>query len=518
MGLRQKISLYLVSILSILALLTMVMLRWQGQQKGEQLEDVEVRSDFHRLMVTFQASTFGLNGTLKAWANRTDLYDYFVDRTPRFRENELSTEALAATGVDFLVLLDLSGNVLGMTEVPGANGETPATEDMKKQSQTYAVHVKMSPDVSGCGAIKANTRIALVCFSPTFNSQGKGHARGYIVIGRWVNDELIRQVSQVTGLIFDLVDVPTQALGATPQARANNMFKPDAVVIVRDRESELTLRSPLVSIFGQDIAEIRMTWPRKFKHLVDVSGKITEALVLTLIVISGGLLMLLLDLVVVRRLNLLREELASIVDSERWSGEVSVKGEDELAALARYARELVTIVRDQVKDLKNLSQTDALTGLPNRRAFDERLAHILAQHARQKLSAALILMDVDHFKKYNDSYGHPAGDAALQKVAQCLRTSLRRELDLPARVGGEEFAVLLQGVTAEQAFAAAENIRNNLQNLGVAHAANLPVGVMTLSLGVTVVTEGDNVRSIYHRADEALYQAKANGRNQVSQM
>lgn len=518
MGLRRKISLYLVSILSVLALLTMTMLRWQGQQKGDQLEDVEARGDFHRLMVTFQASTFGLNGTLKSWANRSDLYDYFVDRTPRFREDELSAETLAVTGVDFLVLLDLSGRVVGMTEVPGANGETPATDEMKKQSQAYAAHLELSPDVRGCGAVKANTQIALVCFSPTFNSQGRGHARGYIMIGRWVNDETIRQVSQVTGLVFDLVDVPTQALGATPRARANNMFRPDAVGVVRDSESELILRSPLVSIFGQDIAEIRMTWPRKFKHLVDISSRIAEAVVLILIVISGGLLMLLLDLVVVRRLNLLRQELASIVDSERWSGKVSVKGGDELAALARYAHELVIIVRNQVQDLKNLSQTDALTGLPNRRAFDERLTHILAQHARQKLSAALILMDVDHFKKYNDSYGHPAGDAALQKVAQCLRTSLRRELDMPARVGGEEFAVLLQGVTAEQAYVAAENIRNNLQNLGVVHAANPPVGVMTLSLGVVVVTEGDNVRSIYLRADEALYQAKANGRNQVNQM
>jgi len=240
--------------------------------------------------------------------------------------------------------------------------------------------------------------------------------------------------------------------------------------------------------------------------------------VVALIVVCGVLLMLLLDQLVVRRLNLLREELSQIVDSRRWAGQVSVHGMDELASLARYARELVTIVREQVEDLKNLSQTDALTGLPNRRAFDERLSHILAQHARQKLSAALILMDVDHFKKYNDSYGHPAGDAALQKVAQCLRTSLRRELDLPARVGGEEFAVLLQGVTAEQAFAAAENIRASLQNLGVVHAANPPVGVMTLSLGLAVVTDGDNVRSIYRRADEALYHAKASGRNQVSQM
>ena len=517
MGLRKKISVYLVGILAVLALLTLAALRWSSHQKAAELEDLEARADFYRLMVTLQVSTTGLNGTLKSWANRTELYDYFVDRRSRFLENELSAEALAVADVDFLTLMDTSGNLIGMTEVPGANGETPAIEGMQKMSHDYPTHARLFRGASGCGVVKVKTHVAMVCFSPTYNSRGKGPARGFLVIGRWVDGETIRQVSEVTGLTFEIVDLPNEPKTALPQRLSGNIFRPD-VVQIAEHQHALELRSPVTNIFGQDIGEIRMHWPRKLDQLVDRSNQITQGVVVALIVVCGVLLMLLLDQLVVRRLNLLREELSQIVDSRRWAGQVSVHGMDELASLARYARELVTIVREQVEDLKNLSQTDALTGLPNRRAFDERLSHILAQHARQKLSAALILMDVDHFKKYNDSYGHPAGDAALQKVAQCLRTSLRRELDLPARVGGEEFAVLLQGVTAEQAFAAAENIRHNLQNLGVVHAANPPVGVMTLSLGLAVVTDGDNVRSIYRRADEALYHAKASGRNQVSQM
>jgi diguanylate cyclase (GGDEF)-like protein len=170
-----------------------------------------------------------------------------------------------------------------------------------------------------------------------------------------------------------------------------------------------------------------------------------------------------------------------------------------------------------VQELKNLSQTDTLTGLPNRRAFNERLDHILAQHARQQLPAAFILMDVDYFKKYNDTYGHPAGDEALQHIAKCLRTSLRRELDLPARLGGEEFGVLLQGVTVEQAWDVAEQIRTALQGLAITHSASPPLQVMTMSLGVAVVTDKDNATTLYRRADEALYRAKDLGRNRVAQ-
>ncbi|MBB1076742.1 GGDEF domain-containing protein [Rhodoferax sp. 4810] len=126
-------------------------------------------------------------------------------------------------------------------------------------------------------------------------------------------------------------------------------------------------------------------------------------------------------------------------------------------------------------------------------------------------------MDVDYFKKYNDTYGHPAGDEALQKIAQCLRTSLRRELDLPARLGGEEFGVLLQGVTAEQARATAEQIRAALQSLAITHSASQPLQLMTMSLGIAAVTDKDNATTLYRRADEALYRAKELGRNRVAQ-
>lgn len=521
MGLRRRISLYLVGILSILAVLTLVTLRWHGHQKADQLDEAEARDDFDRLTATFQLSTLGLKETLKSWANWTELYDYVVDRsTSRFLEEELGAVELAEAGVDFLTLLDLSGHVIGMTEVPGVGGDLPATEEMIRQSVYFSAYVRSSQGASGCGAIKARTQVAMVCFGPIFNSQGQGHARGYIALGQWVNEDTIRRVSQVTGLMFDIVDVPTQARKEPPPATAaamtSNMFRKDAVqVIEHDSQRELELRSPLTGLLGQDIAEIHMRWPRRLRQMVDTSSDITEMVVLTLIVLSGALLMLLLDRVVVRRLNLLRVELASIVDSRRWAGEVSIRGGDELAALARYTHELVLIVRQQVQELEDLSQTDALTGLPNRRAFDERLEHILAQYARQKLSAALILMDVDHFKKYNDTYGHPAGDEALKVIARCLRSALRRELDLPARLGGEEFGVLLQGVSAEQACAAAQHIRLAMQELALTHVANPPLMVMTMSLGVAVVTPQDTATTLYQRADDALYQAKTQGRNRV---
>jgi len=516
LGLRRRISLYLISILSLLAVLTLVALRWDSGQKIRQLEVVEARGDMRRVLGSLQARTLQVNGTLKSWANWTELYDYLIERTPKFREDELSVKALAVADIDFLILLDLSGKVIDITEVPSANGDTPATQATRADSLAYSAYVKSLSHTSDCGAIQATRQIALVCFSPVLNSEGKGKPGGYIVMGRWVQDEMIKQVAEVTGVAFNIAVGSARPSAAEPLRLGSNMFRQVAVQMF-EHESHLEMRYPLTSLFGQDIAEVQMNWPRKHTELADKSYDTTQAVVMTLIVACGLLLVLLLDLVVVRRMNRLRQELGLIVDSRQWTGDITVSGRDELAALAGYTRELVGIVRQQVAELQKLSQTDAMTGLPNRRAFNERLEHILAEQARHQLSAALILMDVDHFKKYNDTYGHPAGDAALQKIAECLRTSLRRELDLPARLGGEEFGVLLQGVTAAQACAAAEHIRATLQGLGVEHRGNPPLGVMTLSLGVAVLADKDNATTLYRRADEALYRAKNLGRNRVMQ-
>jgi len=516
MGLRSRISLYLVGLLSVLSAMLLLLMHWQGQHKTAQLDEVEARLAMQRLMTTLQASTLAVDGALKTWAYRSDLADYFAGRLPVGRAKDISVEALAFAGVDFLGLTDLSGLLQGILEVPGVDGAKPMTDELRDNAHLYPAYVKASPNASGCGAYKVKSQIALVCFSPTLSNDHQGRARNHIVLGKWLTEEMLREISMVTGVQFDLQDVSTPPLTARFQAVKARMFNPEDVQI-SVHDEDLQLQTPMVDIFGRHIADARVTWFRRITEYQDNDYRTTRALMILLVLVSGAILMVLLDKVVVKRLNLLRSELATIVDSQHWAGDVSVRGEDELASLARYTRELVAIVRNQVDDLKEQSQTDPLTGLPNRRAFTERLEHTLALHARQQLPAALILIDVDFFKKYNDAYGHPAGDEALKNVALSLRTALRRDLDMPARLGGEEFGVLLQGASAEQAGIAAENIRSCLQAMALPHRDNPPLGVMTMSLGVTVVQDGDDSITLYRRADQALYDAKAQGRNRVRQ-
>lgn len=215
-----------------------------------------------------------------------------------------------------------------------------------------------------------------------------------------------------------------------------------------------------------------------------------------------------------------------------WAGwRYSVRLQTELAeqlrlrvALAQANTELEDKVQQRTKALEEvnhqlevLSVTDALTRLANRRRFDAVWLDEWQRALRQATPLAVIMLDVDHFKAYNDHYGHQQGDECLRRVGEVLLTTVRRAGELVARYGGEEFVVVLPGTSVIHAMAVAESIRANIQAAGIAHAHSGVAAVVTVSLGVAVgiPAQGDARDALVHAADAALYRAKDQGRNRV---
>lgn len=169
------------------------------------------------------------------------------------------------------------------------------------------------------------------------------------------------------------------------------------------------------------------------------------------------------------------------------------------------------------RDVSALAELDALTGLANRRRFDRALAQEWRRAQRERQPLALVIVDVDHFKRYNDRYGHPAGDMCLRRVAALLGSAARRPADLAARLGGEEFALLLPGTGLAGAAYLARDLRAGVAALGIPHEDGM-AGVVTISAGVAarrpMVSDFD-VSALLQAADRALYRAKARGRNGV---
>jgi diguanylate cyclase (GGDEF)-like protein len=180
-------------------------------------------------------------------------------------------------------------------------------------------------------------------------------------------------------------------------------------------------------------------------------------------------------------------------------------------------------VRNQVElkqardQLTQLATTDGLTGLANRRHFDAVLVREYARQARTNEKLSLIMLDVDHFKAYNDTFGHSAGDACLRAVAGAVEAAMLRPADLAARYGGEEFACILPDTDGEGALAIAEGIRHQIDSLHIAHPVSQASNHVTVSIGIATrrCLPGGDPQRLIEDADSQLYRAKMSGRNRV---
>ena len=169
-------------------------------------------------------------------------------------------------------------------------------------------------------------------------------------------------------------------------------------------------------------------------------------------------------------------------------------------------------MRKELDEYKRIANTDSLTQLSNRRAFDDKLSAIYNSTMSRGVTA-LILADIDHFKKINDTYGHPVGDKILASVGSLIRANVRKDI-LVARTGGEEFAMIVEGNTPEEVMIICERVRRALETRTFRNSrSGVDYGPVTISLGFAMGSQATDPGELYASADTALYNAKNTGRN-----
>jgi diguanylate cyclase (GGDEF)-like protein len=175
-------------------------------------------------------------------------------------------------------------------------------------------------------------------------------------------------------------------------------------------------------------------------------------------------------------------------------------------------------LKRQADALERLSHIDQLTGLANRRQLATTFEMEFKRAAREGLSLSVLIVDIDHFKDYNDHYGHGAGDVCLRQVASSLMNSLSRPGDLVTRYGGEEFVVILPATDSADAYALGERLRENIVQLNIPHAYSSAAQVVSVSIGGTTaeaLCDIDSPENLLESADRMLYRAKEMGRNRT---
>lgn len=243
-----------------------------------------------------------------------------------------------------------------------------------------------------------------------------------------------------------------------------------------------------------------MGYSHNFQHLLDQSHRWK-------VIRQPGLL---LAFALADRYHLLRQA------KEQAEAQAKLTLESANLELEQKVRERTLALEAANRELNRLASSDSLTRIANRRRFDEQLSQTWHYHLREQLPLALILIDIDFFKQYNDSYGHQAGDECLVQVAAALAAVPQRAGDLVARYGGEEFVALLPHTELAGALKVAETMRQAVLELQLPHAKS-HYGQVSLSLGVAMLLPNSQnaPQDLLAEADQALYQAKHDGRNRA---
>ncbi|MDP5238011.1 diguanylate cyclase [Uliginosibacterium sp. 31-16] len=518
MGLRTKLIIALLLVFGALGFVIITTIQSRVMKSYDAIEFQAAQADMARLIEVLDDSIRQLDDSLLEWATWTELYDFMQSGEPKFRATNISPESIPQAKYSWLGIYDVQGRMLAHIGRDPDSRKPLSLPELEDSSTPLALALKnpLAVGVVDCGLISIQKQIYAMCRRAISDSRGVLAPRGVVVMLKLIGPGYVSRVVKQTKLDFRLSapeNLDDQACRLCTSFIHSGIG--DGRAHVQHSSDTYEFRWNLQDVLGNNISTLSMTWTRSISQ----QGRRTideSAILFAIIVGCGALLMLLIiDRLVVLRIRNLAVSLHDICNLRNWGLRTSDSRRDEIGELSDRTNDLLSVIEQQVEELEDNSRTDPLTGLSNRRHLDEQLPKLMRQHQRSTQPLSLIVIDVDCFKDYNDHYGHAQGDAALRIVADCLRQSARRSVDLPVRIGGEEFVVVLPDSTMQNACVIAERFRETLHSRQVEHAFSQAGPYLSASLGVSTMRPDDSPEEFFTRADLAMYRAKGLGRDRV---
>ncbi|KAF0814879.1 putative diguanylate cyclase YdaM [Andreprevotia sp. IGB-42] len=519
MGIRGKLLGSLLCLLGALALGVLWLLRAQMLHNYTRIEMEHAQSDLRSVVLALENESKQLAVLANDWGHWTELYTFAADRNPDFISANINSQndPYRRNGIAWLGITDAEGQLIAHLGIDPARGREARFPELEFATPALQRQLTaLGQRNNGCGIVNVEAGPMLLCGAPILTSEGTGPSRGTVLFGKLLNEAVLASVRQTTNSRIELQSAEGQPMlnvAGQPFAIASTLGS--GTVRYVESDADYRLHWALHDLGGNALEDVVLIWPRDIRTQMDRMLGIVSwqlALLAGLAALGMGLVV---EVLLVRRLKKMDVELKRISGQRDWHGRLSVASQDEIGALATHANDLLGVIQQQVDELELSAMTDALTGLANRRAFDHHLAEEIRRQSRHGRPLSLMMCDVDYFKRFNDCYGHQAGDMALQAIARCLKNGARRGGDLPVRLGGEEFALLFIATEAATAVRLAEEIRRAVEALAIPHSGSDVAPVLTLSFGVSELGEDDTADTLYFRADTALYAAKQGGRNRV---
>lgn len=477
------------------------------------IEVTYARDNIDRVIGRLEGVLSRIDDTVYDWSSWDDTYLFMQDSNEAFVESNLSLDTFWVYGTQVALFLDTSGEAVwaGVYDFEAEEGDGDVTD---KHLDTLAPIVKALSkridldagveDQQVGGIFQIGNMPVAFSMRTIHTSLGAGKSRGYVLFGQVLNGQKTEELSEQILLDF------------TVEPIAHGSVASGAYSIELIDEGQL-IASKVLMIDGIPSLKAAVTLPR---HITQLGSQITvygTSLFVILTLFMSLTLMLLFRFLVVKPILELKNDISKISSEMDYSLRAHSKNEDEIGALSQEFNSMLCMIESNNLKLKILSETDSLTGLSNRLALDKKLSQAwnILTHTGDPL--AILMIDIDHFKQYNDQYGHPAGDECLKQISKILGESAKRESDIVARYGGEEFLIVLPGTDAGAALDIASGLLEAVSSAAIEHASSKTAPVVTISIGLSAIIPSKDYTSymLIKAADEALYRAKEGGRNAV---
>ncbi|WP_210397464.1 sensor domain-containing diguanylate cyclase [Motiliproteus sediminis] len=464
-----------------------------------------------------------LNLLATDWAIWDESYRFARGTNPAYIDRHLPSGTLPQVEIDLFAIYDNRGQRLffrSIQRLPGEIQEQLTPQNLTPIHRLLGFSNAVSLPERAAGGVLITTQGPwLVASRPILTNDGEGPVAGTLVMARELNAARVSRFAEEEAITLDYrwsaSAAPVEGSGFATRGGDTRFIELSGQRLAAQRRlnaadgnASLTLTATLSrALTQQSYQQAQKAWMT------------TAGLGLAMLLLLAWLL----NRTIVRPITDLSRVMQQVVERNDYSLRPRIKRRDELGHLSIALEELLQRIEGQnaakqmhSRRLQKLADTDALTGIANRRALEDYLHLCWTRSRQQQHPMSVILCDIDHFKSFNDHYGHLQGDQCLQQVAEIMNRHIHRPGDTLFRYGGEEFAVLLPNTDLDGARQLAEKLRHALERACLIHDAS-PGGKVTLSLGVATAIGNDGpARMLLDAADRALYDSKDAGRNRVT--